>query len=39
MYTPPSGRGGVYVDGQDVRDITQSSLRRAIGIVPQVRIS
>ena len=26
----------VRVDGQDVRDITQESLRRAIGMVPQV---
>ncbi len=28
-------RGRVLVDGQDVRDLTQSSLRAAIGIVPQ----
>jgi ABC-type transport system involved in Fe-S cluster assembly fused permease/ATPase subunit len=27
--------GAVTVDGQDVRDVTQDSLRRAIGIVPQ----
>lgn len=27
--------GSVKIDGQDVRDITQSSLRAAIGIVPQ----
>lgn len=27
--------GKVTVDGQDIRDITQKSLRRAIGIVPQ----
>lgn len=27
--------GGVKIDGQDVRDVTQASLRRAIGIVPQ----
>ena len=27
--------GSVKVDGQDVREITQASLRRAIGIVPQ----
>ena len=29
-------RGGrVTIDGQDIRDVTQGSLRRAIGIVPQ----
>jgi len=27
--------GAVRIDGQDVRDVTQHSLRRAIGIVPQ----
>ena len=27
--------GAVLIDGQDVRDVTQFSLRRAIGIVPQ----
>ena len=27
--------GQVTVDGQDIRDVTQTSLRRAIGIVPQ----
>ena len=29
--------GAVRVDGQDVRDVTQESLRRAIGMVPQVK--
>ena len=29
------GGGSVSVDGQDVRDVTQLSLRRAIGVVPQ----
>ncbi|MDE2228059.1 MAG: ABC transporter ATP-binding protein/permease [Alphaproteobacteria bacterium] len=28
-------RGAIRVDGQDVRDVTQASLRRAIGVVPQ----
>src|SRR5258708_25281851 len=28
-------RGQVLIDGKDVRAVTQSSLRRAIGIVPQ----
>ncbi|HEX9159321.1 MAG TPA: ATP-binding cassette domain-containing protein, partial [Rhizomicrobium sp.] len=27
--------GTVTIDGQDIRDVTQASLRRAIGIVPQ----
>ncbi len=27
--------GNVSIDGQDIRDVTQSSLRAAIGIVPQ----
>ena len=28
-------RGAVTIDGQDIRQVTQASLRRAIGIVPQ----
>jgi ATP-binding cassette subfamily B protein len=27
--------GRIEIDGQDIRDVTQASLRRAIGIVPQ----
>jgi ATP-binding cassette subfamily B protein len=27
--------GRIVIDGQDIRDVTQSSLRQAIGIVPQ----
>jgi len=27
--------GGVTIDGQDIRDVTQASLRAAIGVVPQ----
>ena len=27
--------GGVVIDGQDVRDVTQDSLHQAIGVVPQ----
>ena len=27
--------GSVRIDGQDIREVTQSSLRRAIGVVPQ----
>ena len=28
-------RGAVTIDGQDIRDVTQASLRAAIGVVPQ----
>lgn len=28
-------KGSITIDGQDLRDVTQTSLRRAIGIVPQ----
>jgi ATP-binding cassette, subfamily B, heavy metal transporter len=27
--------GGIEIDGEDVREVTQDSLRRAIGVVPQ----
>ncbi|WP_114111324.1 ABC transporter ATP-binding protein/permease [Thalassospira xiamenensis] len=27
--------GGITIDGQDIRDVSQTSLRRSIGIVPQ----
>jgi ATP-binding cassette subfamily B protein len=27
--------GGIFIDGQDIRDVQQTSLRRALGIVPQ----
>ena len=33
FYDPGAGR--VLIDGQDVRDVTQASLRAAIGVVPQ----
>lgn len=33
FYDPQGGR--ITVDGQDIRAVTQDSLRRAIGIVPQ----
>ncbi|MCJ2183839.1 ABC transporter ATP-binding protein/permease [Novosphingobium sp. 1949] len=33
FYDPLSGR--ILIDGQDIRDVTQASLRAAIGIVPQ----
>ena len=30
-----AGAGAISIDGQDIRGVTQESLRRAIGIVPQ----
>ena len=33
FYEPQSGR--ILIDGQDITDVTQDSLRAAIGIVPQ----
>ena len=33
-FYDPQG-GGIAIDGQDLRDISQASLRRSIGIVPQ----
>ena len=33
FYDPQGGR--ILIDGQDIRGVTQSSLRQAIGIVPQ----
>ena len=29
------GRGAIYIDGQDIRDVTQKSLRESIAYVPQ----
>jgi ABC-type transport system involved in Fe-S cluster assembly fused permease/ATPase subunit len=33
--TGPHGHGRITVNGQDIREVTQSSVRQAIGIVPQ----
>jgi energy-coupling factor transporter ATP-binding protein EcfA2 len=33
FYEPQSGR--ILIDGQDIRDVTVESLRRAVGVVPQ----
>ncbi|CAA9509408.1 MAG: Efflux ABC transporter, permease/ATP-binding protein mlr7818 [uncultured Sphingomonadaceae bacterium] len=33
FYDPTAGR--ITIDGRDIREVTQDSLRRAIGIVPQ----
>ncbi|MGY0196818.1 ABCB family ABC transporter ATP-binding protein/permease [Leptothrix sp. BB-4] len=35
FYDVDAGAGRITIDGQDLRDVTQASLRRAIGIVPQ----
>ncbi len=32
---PANGPGAISIDGQDIRGVTQASLRQAIGIVPQ----
>ena len=33
FYDPQAGR--ILIDGQDLRDVTQDSVRRSIGVVPQ----
>lgn len=33
FYDPDSGH--IYIDGQDIKQIKQASLRRNIGVVPQ----
>ncbi|PCH43974.1 hypothetical protein WOLCODRAFT_26357 [Wolfiporia cocos MD-104 SS10] len=35
FYDLKEGDGHIRIDGQDIRDVTQASLRRAIGVVPQ----
>ena len=35
FYDLKEGNGRIMIDGQDIRDITQASLRKAIGVVPQ----
>ena len=35
FYDLKEGQGRILIDGQDIRDITQASLRKAIGVVPQ----
>jgi ABC-type transport system involved in Fe-S cluster assembly fused permease/ATPase subunit len=35
FYDLKEGQGRITIDGQDIRDVTQASLRRAIGVVPQ----
>ncbi|KQW45490.1 MULTISPECIES: ABC transporter ATP-binding protein [unclassified Roseateles] len=35
LYDIPEGGGRILIDGQDIRDVTQDSLRRHIGMVTQ----
>ena len=35
FYDLKEGEGRILIDGQDIRDVTQTSLRKAIGVVPQ----
>jgi ABC-type transport system involved in Fe-S cluster assembly fused permease/ATPase subunit len=35
FYDLKGGEGSILIDGQDIRDVTQASLRKAIGVVPQ----
>ncbi|OSD01299.1 hypothetical protein PYCCODRAFT_1452858 [Trametes coccinea BRFM310] len=35
FYDLKEGDGRILIDGQDIRDVTQGSLRKAIGVVPQ----
>ena len=35
FYDLKEGDGRILVDGHDIRDVTQSSLRKVIGVVPQ----
>jgi len=39
FYDLKEDEGAILIDGQDIRDVTQASLRRAIGVVPQVSSS
>lgn len=35
FYDIREGQGRILINGQDIRDVTQASLRKAIGVVPQ----
>ncbi|KAK0195216.1 mitochondrial half-size ABC transporter [Armillaria mellea] len=35
FYDLKEGQGRILIDGKDIRDVTQKSLRQAIGVVPQ----
>jgi ABC-type transport system involved in Fe-S cluster assembly fused permease/ATPase subunit len=35
FYDLADGGGKILIDGQDIKEVTQASLRKAIGVVPQ----
>lgn len=35
FYDLKDGEGRILIDGKDIRDVTQASLRKSIGVVPQ----
>jgi ATP-binding cassette subfamily B (MDR/TAP) protein 6 len=35
FYDLQDGQGRILIDGKDIRDVTQVSLRKAIGVIPQ----
>jgi ABC-type transport system involved in Fe-S cluster assembly fused permease/ATPase subunit len=35
FYDLKEGEGRILIDGQNIKDVTQKSLRKAIGVVPQ----
>ena len=35
FYDLKAGQGRILIDGKDIRDVTQASLRQSIGVVPQ----
>jgi ABC-type transport system involved in Fe-S cluster assembly fused permease/ATPase subunit len=35
FYDLADGNGKILIDGQDIKEVTQKSLRKAIGVVPQ----
>ena len=35
FYDLKDGQGRILIDGKDIRDVTQLSLRKSIGVVPQ----
>ena len=36
FYEPQ--QGNIYIAGQNIRDVSLNSLRKALGVVPQVRM-
>jgi ABC-type transport system involved in Fe-S cluster assembly fused permease/ATPase subunit len=35
FYDLKEGEGSILIDGRNIKDVTQRSLRKAIGVVPQ----